>query len=90
MYSVSNYSQLAGDAKAPSEAGMIDPVAVTAGKKMASWSDLDEYAVYLYQLDAAQAKQRIKEAQKKMHQQLDDQVDGNKWKLDYVKDEDKK
>lgn len=59
-------------------------------KPSASWSDLDEYAVYLYQLDAVQHKQRIKDAQKAMHSQLDDQVDSSKGKMDWIKVEDNK
>ena len=61
-----------------------------AAKPSATWSDLDEYAVYLYQLDAVQHKQRIKDAQKAMHTQLDEQVESSKGKMDWVKVEDQK
>jgi len=59
-------------------------------KRIASWSDLDEYAVYLYKKDAIQHKQRIKDAQRNMHTQLDEQVAASMGKMDWIKDEDKK
>merc|ERR1719253_346042 len=63
---VSNYSAPIATEK-PGELG-------GTSKKLASWSDLDEYAVYLYKKDAIQHKQRIKDAQNNMHKQLDEQV----------------
>ena len=63
---------------------------VPESKKLASWSDLDEYAVYLYKKDAIQHKTRIKDAQRTMHRQLDEQVAASMGKLDWVKEEDKK
>lgn len=62
----------------------------TNSKKMASWSDLDEYAVYLYKKDAVQHKQRIIDAQANMHKQLDEQVASGMGKMDWIKEEDKK